>query len=255
MKKAIFIAISLLISTITIAQERVLSLGLQFKPIVPSSFFRSGSNDIVQGDFTYILNPKLGYSAGMVIRKGFDKTFSFETGINFIRRNYDLGIEYQPTADSSNAIEDDFSIIGYEIPLLGLVYIRLSEKIYMNSALGLSIDLFPSAVKSVGDYYFHQSSRNSWVQTALLANVGYELRTEKSGIFYIGASFHRPFTYTYKTEIRYYAEPFNIIQLDQANTTLSGNYLTFDFRYFFHENPEKKEVKTKKEKKKKKGLQ
>lgn len=253
MKKTIFILISLLITATAIAQERVLSFGLQFKPIVPSSFFRSGSDNIVQGDFSYMLKPKFGYSAGMVIRKGFDKTFSFETGINFIRRNYALGIEYQPTPDSSNTIADDFSIIGYEIPLLGLVNIRLGEQIYMNSALGLSLDLFPSAVKSKGDYYFHQSSRNSWVQTALLANVGFELRTKKSGIFYIGASFHRPFTYTYKTEIRYYADPLKIVQLDEMTTTLSGNYLTFDFRYFFHENPEKNKVKTKKEKKK--GMQ
>jgi hypothetical protein len=66
-----------------------------------------------------------------------------------------------------------------------------------------------------------------------LANHGYELRTEKKGIFYLGASYHRPFTFIYKS-FMFYRKPNETIS---GILDLSGNYFTIDFRYFFHEDP------------------
>ena len=164
----------------------------------------------------------------MVVRKGITKTISFETGINYVKRVYNLSI-----IDSSNNFTRDgkFRIIGYEIPLLALVYIRIGEKFYMNNALGFSIDIFPSDVRTVNSY----STRTSFIIPALLANLGWEYRTDKSGIFYIGASFHRPFSKIMSTKIWYDGNN----KTAEVETKLAGSYLTIDFRYFFPETPEK----------------
>lgn len=235
------------------AQERVLTFGLQLKPIIPrSSFVRTGGQTIVQDTFTYKMNPRIGYAAGMVLRYGFDKTFSLETGLNYVRRNYAVEACRDITPDSTVCHGDTFRIVGYELPILGLVYIKLSDHIYMNVSFGAAIDLFPSNVETprgsqpAGERYYHRSRRSSWVQTALLANVGWDFRTTKSGIFYIGASFHRPFTPIYRSLIQYYDDS---IKLDETVTEISGNYFTLDLRYFFHEDPENKKVKTKKQSK------
>ena len=42
------------------------------------------------------------------------------------------------------------------------------------------------------DYKFIQNTLRRRIQMAMLANIGVEFRTEKDGIFYIGASLHRP---------------------------------------------------------------
>lgn len=228
------------------AQPKVVTMGLQFKPLVPSRFFRSGEIDFGQGDIRYSISPKISFSGGMVIRRGFTKNFSLETGINYVKRNFDLVVENEAASFST---EKNFSIVGYEIPTLGLIYIRLGEQMFMNAAFGISLDFFPSDV-GTNEYYFeydvqvqHVSVRNHnrWVQPALLANLGYEYRTRKKGYFYFGSSFHRPFTYSYQSNVKY----INGLFTEKAAAEISGNYLTFDLRYFFHQDPEKPKVKKK----------
>ena len=74
------------------AQEKVTTFGIQLKPIIPVEFFNAGKQVQRKNDIEYINQPKFGMSFGMVIRKGLTKSLSFETGINLIRRNYDLTI-------------------------------------------------------------------------------------------------------------------------------------------------------------------
>ena len=73
------------------------------------------------------------------------------------------------------------------------------------------------------------------VQPALIANVGWEYRTEEKGIWYIGGSFHRPFLPMYKATVGYVTDTYT----NNTETNLTGNYLTLDLRYFFHEEPVK----------------
>jgi len=91
-------------------------------------------------------------------------------------------------------------------------------------------------VESYSDYYYQRSFRRSLFQSAVLANLGWEYRTEKAGYFYLGASYQRPFTYIYVSEIRYQPDGKN----DKVAMTVPGNYFTVDLRYFFHEDPRKK---------------
>jgi hypothetical protein len=219
------------------AQENIVTVGIQFKPIIPIKYFFSEGTDLSLNNIQFQLEQKSGYSMGMVIRKGFTKILSFETGISFINRSYLLMIN-----DSVEITNEKFRLIAYEIPINGLVYIRLSDKLFMNTALGLSLDLFPSDVYTENSSYQHYSQRRSWILPGVSANLGYEYRTEKAGYFYLGASYHRPFYDMYSTAIEY-TNANN--ELTKVNTALAGNYLTIDFRYFFHEDPLKKKLKKK----------
>ena len=215
---------------ISFAQQNIMTVGFQVKPIFRGEIFSARDIEITQDSVNFTVATRLGYSAGMVVRKGISKTISFETGINYVKRVYNLSI-----TDSSFTGESKFRIIGYEIPLLALIYIRIGEKIYMDNALGFSIDLFPSDIFTSASYFRHSSRRTSFIIPALLANLGWEYRTDKSGFFYIGASYHRPFTKIMSTKIRYDRDN----RIAEIETKLAGSYLTIDFRYFFPEAPEK----------------
>lgn len=236
----------LFLSSFLLAQPKVITFGIQFKPLVPSRFFRSGEINFGQSNINYSIAPEISFSGGMVIRRGFTKNFSLESGINFVKRNFNLTVENN---DASFHSEKRFSIVGYEIPTLGLLYIRLGDQMFMNAAFGISLDFFPSDV-GTNDYYYeydvqvqHVSVRNHnrWLQPSLLANLGYEYRTVKKGYFYFGSSFHRPFAYSYQSNVKYINGSFS----ERAAAEISGNYLTFDLRYFFHQDPEKPKVKKK----------
>jgi hypothetical protein len=221
------------------AQVRVTTFGLQVKPMIPSRFNPRSVETEFKNNVEYSLSKLPGYSFGMVIRRGYTENFSFEGGINSVTRNFSLVIQDN---DKNQRIERDFRIVAYEIPLLMLVFIRLSEEIYMNAALGGSFDFFPSEVGIKGDGYQTLSRRNSWAQAAILANVGWEYRTQKSGYFYIGGSFHRPFTAMYTTGVLYERDQ----TYDNVYLKMTGNYITLDLRYFFHEDPEPKKRRIKK---------
>ncbi len=240
----ILILFFILCSSLKIAAQRnVTTVGFQFKPIFPLNFIGTGETVNVDQGVTFTLGLKSGFAGGMVIRRGFTDLISLETGINYVKRKYSLII-----LDEEYERKTDFRIIGYEIPVSLLVYIQLSEVIYMNVSLGSSLDMFASAVQTFDTNFNQVSFRNHVFQPAVLANIGWEWRTEKSGYFYVGASYHRPFNFIYLSRAEY-SKP-NKLPTDPnafSETELLGNYLTLDFRYFFHEDPE-----TKKQRKRKK---
>lgn len=225
------------------AQKRVLTAGFQFKPIFTANFLNTGPITLDQDTVSFSIKQKFGYCVGMVVRYGITNTVSFETGINYVKRNFDLSVASDTASEAG-----DFGIVGYEIPLKALVFIQLSEQIYMNGATGISLDFYPSDVFTSGDYYKHLGLRRRLSTPSLLANLGFEYRTKESGYIYLGASFHRPFKDIYTSYLQY--EP--TVQGPKAETLLSGNYLTVDLRYFFHDVPIERKNKTKKSKKGKK---
>ena len=171
----------------------------------------------------------------MVVRRGLNRTFSLETGINYIDRNYRLSV-----SNSTISLDDftDFSLRSYEIPYQLLTNVRVSDNIYLNVAFGVSHNIFASDVYSEGeeDYKFIQNTlKRRRIQMAMLANIGAEFRTEKDGIFYIGASLHRPWDEVGRIYPEY--DDFNesAPSLDAHYLEVLGNFVTIDFRYFFHE--------------------
>jgi outer membrane protein with beta-barrel domain len=244
-KITFYIIISIVFSSKLYAQERVSTVGIQVKPIIPVQFFDAGKQELTQNNIQFINQPKMGLSFGMVIRKGFTKALSVETGINFLNRNYDLTIN-----DPNNSFSgtSSFRIVTYEIPVQGLVYVRIGRMMFMNVSGGFSFDLYPTPLFTYGDYFTNALNRNNWAQISLIANIGWEYRTEKSGYIYFGASLHRPFSAIMREFVIYNGYSRN----EEITFDLTGNYLTLDIRYFFHEDKEKKKKKVKKEPKYKK---
>ena len=238
----LFLVILFLFSQELYAQKNVTTFGIVMKPIFSSKYFRTGPKDFSNKDINLNLSQQSGFSAGGVVRWGLTNSLSLETGINFVKRNYKIKI-----TDSLFSGVSDFKIIGYEIPIQTLVFIQLSKDVWMNAALGPTIDIFPSDVRTEGDYYAHVSQRSNYsgFNLGILANLGWEWRTKKSGYIYMGACYHRSFNDIYRTGIGYIIDPKASSPYAQVNTNLSGDYLTFDLRYYFHEDPEKRKKKKK----------
>ena len=214
------------------AQKGVTTVGLQIKPILPFDLFNSTSDPVETGFLKLKINSKTGYAFGMVVRRGLTEKVSFETGINYVKRNYQLSLSHDSIGYSENS---NFGIVGYEIPLQGMVYIRWSDKLYMNNALGVSLDFLASDVRTYGEKFAHLSEKSGFLTPALIANLGFEYRTKDKGYFYLGATYHRPFTDILKTRVTYNIGnvPYNI------NSKINGTYFTLDIRYFFSEKPDK----------------
>jgi len=243
-----FLILFLGCSLLGVSQERVTTFGVEMKPIIPSSLFRTGQSAKTEEGIDYEVNQKVGYSFGGVMRFGLTKWLSLESGISFVRRNYSSNV-FDPSFDFRDTI--DYRVIGYEIPVTGLVFVQLSDQIFMNAAFGFALDMFPSDVGNANgqnDFialgirrgFGNENSLMTWSKLGLLANVGFEFRTKESGYFYVGGSYHRPFRTIYDN-FMYYTDQGG--HQYESKLPLSGNYLTLDLRYFFHEDPEKKEVK------------
>ena len=222
------------ISFFALSQQEITTFGLQFKPIISSEIINTGPQESQEGAIGFKIEPDGGYSFGMVVRRGFTKQLSIETGINFTRRNYNLQI----TNDTLNFVENsDFGYVIYEIPIVGLVYVQLGENAYLNGAFGTSLNFLPSDWDSFDTYFLHFSQRRSWIAPSLLANLSFEYRTYDKGYFYLGFSYHRPFNNITTAGVLYREDN---LELEKTFFDISGNYLTLDFRYFFHEPPDYK---------------
>lgn len=212
-----------------------ITAGIGFRPIIPSNLLQtstmqvSGSPEEGNEYLRLTVDQKLGYSFGMVVRKNFTERFAMETGVNFVRRGFDVevrDVEFEQT-DSV-----DFGISSYEIPVMALVYIRLGEQLYMNVALGLSLDIGARSVANNTRAFDHFTAIRKY-NAGVIANVGVEYRTEESGTFYLGATYHQPTGPIADTKVNYFRNSSG----SDANleTPLNGSYLTLDLRYYFHE--------------------
>ena len=233
-RAALFVVVVCCTAAVGNAQQGVTTVGFLVKPVFPLSYF----DPLVQ-----LERPSLkgtieltgGYAFGMSVRVGLTKTISLETGLGQIQRRYSFSL----ANDTSGYAESgDVRYIGYELPVTALVYIRLGENTYMNTALGFSADFYPSDVQQdleEGRIYLF---RNNWVQLGVVGNLGVEYRTYKSGIFYLGATFHRPFTTMATADLTWYDRPAGFFPYPMRGA-LNGSYLTADLRYYFHEDPER----------------
>lgn len=218
------------------AQKGVTTFGLQYKPIIPNRFIGTFEQDFSQEQMVASIRQKIGHSFGGVIRYGITKTLSFETGINLTHRNFGLNFSIP---DSGYAETGVVSVVSYEIPVSCLVYIRLSDQLFMNTSLGAAMTLFTSDVSKPltiggGEYFKMEGAYKSKMQGAMIANFGFEYRTKKSGYFYFGTSYHLPFAPIITMALSYEHLFGKVVNIQNVR----GSYLTLDFRYFFHEKPE-----------------
>ncbi|HRH71375.1 MAG TPA: hypothetical protein PLB89_17875 [Flavobacteriales bacterium] len=241
---ALLAMVACLVAGIGNAQQGVTTFGMQVKPVFPLSYFDPVLN-LEQPNLSGTIELTGGFAFGMNVRVGLTKTISLETGLGQIKRRYSFSL----ANDTSGYTESsEVRYIGYELPVSALVYIRLGEQTYMNTSLGFAADFYPSDVQQdieEGRIYIF---RNSWAQLAVLGNIGVEYRTYKSGIVYLGATFHRPFNTMAVADLTYYDRAAGFFPYTMRGE-LNGSYLTVDLRYYFHEDPERVRKKTKTKKK------
>lgn len=223
------------------SQNNRATFGLQYKPIIPSSYFNAVEQ--VSGANILSLNTKYSNSFGMVIRYKINKTFSIEGGINYIQRNFILGysLEYpanlpgDPDLITWAGDQTKFNLRSYELPIQVLTYVRASKNWYLNIAFGISHNTLASDVFSEFEKQsaFQNTYRRPGGYQALLANIGMEFRDDKTGHYYIGASLHRP----WEPIAKVYPEPSGDMDMFWENEEIIfdiiGNFITLDIRYFF----------------------
>lgn len=206
--------------------------GFQYRPIIPMNAFGAGPQSIEGEDNIHnsVVKMNFSFSAGGVMRIGFSPRLAIETGLNFTRRNYQTDY-FVP--DSSLSARTNIRNISYDIPLNLLVYVQVNENVFINTSFGNSFLLFPTntatQTNTLPHNFLTETEMRRWIQFALNANTGVEFRTEKNGIFYLGASYHRPFTplYNVRTTYKYINDP------NPGIGRLTGTYFSLDLKYFF----------------------
>lgn len=220
------------------AQAGVATLGVMVKPVVPFTYFDKDAAAEIE-HVRYGLSLEGGFAFGMNVRIGLNNTISLETGLGQIQRRF----SYSVTNDTSGYEESArIRYTGYELPVMGLVFIRLGERTWMNTALGASLDFYPSDVEGLIDEGSIYIFRRNWAQGSVIGNLGVEYRSPKSGIFYLGATYHRPFNDLALADISYiYYGPPSRSDFTQR-LPIAGSYLTVDIRYYFHEDPDRRKL-------------
>lgn len=242
MRSVFFIFLCLVWSDSLLAQNSdngvELTAGIELRALVPISFFTmedvtlQDSAQSFQSTYSY----QGGYGFGGVVRVRFTKLLNFETGIYYTRRVYKYDI-LDPATGFNESV--DLRIIGYEIPVKGLIYIQMAEQIYMNVAIGVSADFFASDVEHRKPEFVVRAFKESWIKIGALANIGAEYRTKKDGYFYLGASFHQPFGDITFTQVDYFPVSQNV-PIPSNLGQMDGAYFSIDFRYFFAPEKAKK---------------
>lgn len=216
------------------APEKRTYFGIQYRPIIGrSELLNTGPVSTSNEEFTATLTPTLGHDFGMVIRWGIGDQWAIETGIDQVRRNFEITVEDEKSPYSESM---DFGMLAYQLPVKGLLYVQLGETLYMNVSAGAVAEIFPTNWSTAEDRSRQITQRYNWLQGAFSANVGFEYRSPNSGAFYLGGTFHRPLTRApifgpevglmrveYRRDQRHHEDFFQV----------PGNFITLDLKYFF----------------------
>jgi len=207
--------------------------GLQARILQPSEFLGPSTSTLLDGGFSSSLNQKTGFSYGALIRADYTKSISLEVGLNYIQRQFNAQMNY---TDSVTSISDSnkLTFINYEIPLKGIVKIQMGQKLFATAGLGPSFSYKPTNVALIdqpgGPHTFYHSGTVKKFGIDLNAQIGFEFRTRKSGIYYIGGAVKVPTSYLFNWGGKYSKQ--NSSQYFIDFTKVNGAFLTVDLRYY-----------------------
>jgi hypothetical protein len=233
MKKIIIVIFILMSSIGAMAQSGETIFGLQYKPIVPNKFIGELNRTYDDlPDFHSTSTQKFGNSFGMIFRHYFLDNVALETGINFTKRKFDLHFEVENDFLMASA-DTSVSFINYQIPISALVFVKLSDELFMNASVGANLDFYPStigtsAVIDIDNKFIQRGFRTEWVQLGANANFGFEYRTRKKGAFYLGATYNQPFNNIMRFDMKWTHSGETTV----VKEYIKGSYLTIDFRYY-----------------------
>ena len=206
--------------------------GFQVRTLFPTQFIGEKALTISNESFSTTITQKMGYSFGATLRSGLTELIAFETGINFTQRYFSLDMIH---VDSNVVGNNTFGFIQYDIPINALIYIKFNDEFYMNASFGLALGYKPSSIGSItnpgGLHQFFNIGLvdiNKKVGIDINANLGFEYRTKKSGIFYIGGSARLPLAPIFGLVSEYRNGNYRLTSFGNVN----GSYLSLDFKYF-----------------------
>jgi len=209
-----------------------LSFGLEIRSL--QNFGVLGTDSVVLADAdnqfrsVYEFAGGLGFSG--LVRIKLTDFWNIETGISYTRQRYEIDFRDLVTGQTDIA---QLNVISYALPLKGLVYIRLGENLFANVALGVSANFIASNVEAfgLGNTFSFGGLKTNVIDGAVLGGVGAEFRTDESGYFYLGGSFHQPFNDIMTAQVNYRRD--GIAPGFAARGVIEGAYFAIDFRYFF----------------------
>lgn len=206
--------------------------GFQVRTIFPTQFIGEKALTISNESFSTTITQKMGYSFGATVRAGLTELIAFETGINFTQRYFSLDMVHE---DSSLIGKNEFGFIQYDIPINALIYIKFNDEFYMNASFGLALGYKPSSVgviTNVGgvNQFFNIGlvDINKKLGIDLNANLGFEYRTKRAGIYYIGGSARLPLSPLFGLISEYRNANYRLTAFGEVE----GTYLSLDFKYF-----------------------
>lgn len=238
-----YLIVFILISTCAFGQRKEKPenyFGFQFRPLIPLNVVGDRPFDMVKDEFESTISSRFGYSYGGVIRAGVSRQISIETGINYTKRNY--GLDFR-VPDSNLTAFNTVGFVNYDIPANLLVYIMLDKKLFMNASLGGSLNFYPSNVRTLKNIegtphlFIMEGRRAAFFSTDINSNIGFEYRTEKMGIFYLGISGKLPLQPIFLIATEYRNDTYRKVAIDK----IDGATFSIDLKYFFHQ-PTKKGI-------------
>lgn len=175
-----------------------------------------------------------GFSFGGIIRRQYTDNLGIELGLIHNKRYFDLS---GSILDTNATYSGDFAFTNYEIPIMGLAFVKFSERLFANVGLGFSTLYKPSGVQvklvdqdAKRAFSFEGNAFNKF-SFNVNAQVGLEYRTERKGTFYLGGSASIP-TSPLFAYIVVYESPKQGIRTDQG-VYIRSPFFTLDLRYYF----------------------
>ena len=208
--------------------------GFQIKPIFPAVFIETTKMNNNVGNFYTSMDMAVSYSFGGVVRAGITKLIAIETGINLTQRNYKVN---SSVPDSNLYVQSRLRYVTYDIPVSALFYIRLAKPVYMNVSIGAALTYNPTVagIKNMpGGYHeFYQIALGKKITGDFLGNMGFEYRTEKAGVFYLGAEARVPFGPLFYLKSTYKNQGHELTTDAENQGKVNGSYLALQIKYFF----------------------
>lgn len=206
--------------------------GFQTRMIIPSDAIGPNTLTLTKDYFTTTIQQQVGYTFGGVVRLGLSELISIETGLNYVQRRF--GITMSET-DSAITAYGTMSFIQYDIPVSAVINVKLSKELFANASLGFALQNKPSSVGIItnpqGKHEFlHQGvvDIHKKISLDLISSVGFEYRTKKSGVFYIGGSARVAMAPVFLLVAKHrYVNESKVVY-----GNVNGSYLSFDLKYF-----------------------
>lgn len=206
--------------------------GFHYRAILPTQQMQSGIQSFADSVLKVNITPSGGYTFGGIVRYGLTELISIETGLYYNQRNYQTNAT---RTDSAISVDQRMRFVQFEVPIQGLIAIKLSESFYANAALGASFLYKPSSVATyINPYGLHEFRQvglvdiNEKISFDIRASAGFEFRDKKAGVFYLGATAFIQLQPAFTFLSRYQYVNFKQAAAGPVNASGFG----LDFKYF-----------------------